>query len=470
MEDITIIPRPKTILYIGYNYNSSYFMIGTDIGFQVHQTYPLALKFSRILNGGIGLVQNLNKSNIFCLVGGGVSPKYAPNKLLIWDDKQNKEIYEFRFNSFVLNCFIKQKYIFVFCKDTINIISVQAMKTVEIILTIDNPDGIGTISSNVDKYILSWPDLAKGNIAIKDFSELKSSSVILNANNQDKNSIFKQKLIFKAHKSDIVFLKLNSEGNRLASASQRGNIIRIFDTIKGDVLQELKRGTGDAKIYSINFSFDNNFMALTSDHGTAHIFVINKNIKEVTNTLANSSKVIKEQENIKNNHNKNKDIQNIKKDDVDDFDIIDKEDNENDNEDKEIIINKDDDNDDDKEVIINKDDKEDNKEKNNNDNFEIIDNDLTNSEVFEKSKNSNFGNQKSILSGVSKIIGFSNIFQNEWSFTSFKIPYKYQSFISFIPGDKNNNKVIVVDKIGNYTVAEINNEKESKIIQKDLLI
>lgn len=458
MEDLTIIPRPKTILYIGYNYNSSYFMIGTDIGFQVHQTYPLALKFSRILNGGIGLVQNLNKSNIFCLVGGGVSPKYAPNKLLIWDDKQNKEIYEFRFNSFVLNCFIKQKYIFVFCKDTINIISVQAMKTVEIILTIDNPDGIGTISSNVDKYILSWPDLAKGNIAIKDFSELKSSSVVLSANSLDKNSIFKQKLIFKAHKSDIVFLKLNSEGNRLASASQRGNIIRIFDTIKGCVLQELKRGTGDAKIYSINFSFDNNFMALTSDHGTAHIFVINKNIKEVSNTLANSSKVFKEQENIKNNNNKNKEIQNIKKNDVDDdFDIIDKEDNDNDdNNNKEVIINKDD-----------NDDNDDNKE-NNNDNFEIINNDLTNSEVFEK--NNNFENQKSILSGVSKIIGFSNIFQNEWSFTSFKIPYKYKSYISFIPGDKNNNKVIVVDKIGNYTVAEINNEKESKIIQKELLI
>ena len=95
MEDINIVLHPKKILYIGYNYNSSYFMIGTDIGFQVHQTYPLALKFSRILNGGIGLVQNLNKSNIFCLVGGGKSPKYAPNKLLIWDDKKKRKYMNF---------------------------------------------------------------------------------------------------------------------------------------------------------------------------------------------------------------------------------------------------------------------------------------------------------------------------------------------------------------------------------------
>ena len=75
MEGLINIPRPKKILYIGYNYNSSYFMIGSDIGFLVHQSYPLALKFSRVLKGGIGLVQILNKSNIFCLAGGGLSQK-----------------------------------------------------------------------------------------------------------------------------------------------------------------------------------------------------------------------------------------------------------------------------------------------------------------------------------------------------------------------------------------------------------
>ena len=169
MEDITIIPRPKKILYIGYNYNSSYFMLGTDVGFQVHQSYPLALKFSRVLNGGIGLVQNLNKSNIFCLVGGGESPKYAPNKLLIWDDKKGKEVYEFRFSSFVTNCFIKTKFIFVFCKDSINIISMKTMKIMKEIAIKNNPEGIGSISSDMDLYILSWPSFNQGEIEIKDF-------------------------------------------------------------------------------------------------------------------------------------------------------------------------------------------------------------------------------------------------------------------------------------------------------------
>ena len=491
MEDIAIIPRPRKILFIGYNYNSSYIMIGTDIGFQVHQTYPLALKFSRVLNGGISLVTNLNKSNIFGLVGGGESPKYAPNKLLLWDDKQGKEIYEFRFNSFVLNCFIKLKYIFDFCKDTINIISMKTMKTAETIITIDNPNGIGSISSSIDKYILCWPDLDKGKIAIKDFSELKSNSVVLSAISKDKNSIFKSKLSFQAHESEIVYLKLNNDGSKLATASKRGYIIRIFDTIKGCVIQELKRGSGDAKIYSINFSFDNNFVALTSDHGTAHIFVINKNIKEVSNVLSKSSNIIFEvDKNINNNIINENNINNTDKDNnkkkeknkqsnLDDFDIIDSIDSEDEEEEKKNnkknnntqikqisnIIEKDDN--EDNKIIINNEIDNNNKYKEKDNGFEIINEDFTNSDVIEKQ---NYESQKSLLSSVSKMMGFSTIFQSEWSFASFKIPYRQQSFISFIQGDINNNKIIVIDKDGNYTVAEINSNKEAKIVKKDLLI
>lgn len=450
LNDITILERPREILYIGYNYNSSYFLLGTDIGFQVHNTYPLSLKFCRRLNGGIGLVQILNKSNIFCLVGGGVSPKYAPNKLLIWDDKKRKEIYEFRFNSFVLNCFIKLKYIFAICKDTINIISMQTMKTVETILTIENKSGIGTISSAIDKYILSWPDLAKGKIAIKDFSELKSCSITFSVSSNDDNSLFKKKLSLKAHESEIAFLKLNSDGSKLATASTRGNIIRIFNTINGNIIQELKRGNGDSKIYSINFSFDNNFIGLTSDHGTAHIFLLNKNIKEINNVLARSSQIFEEEVNKKGKNENNNDFNIIeesgKKNDLEDFHIV-----EDPNDKKDDKIN----------------DKKDEKKEAENDgnNFEIINEELISSDVLEK-KNTN---QTSILSGVSKMMGFNSIFQNEWSFTSFKIPYKKPSFISFVEGDKNNNKIIVIDKLGNYIAAEISTDKNVKTMSSYLI-
>jgi WD40 repeat protein len=374
-------------------------MLGTDVGFQVHQSYPLALKFSRVLNGGIGLVQILNKSNIFCLVGGGESPKYAPNKLLIWDDKKGKEVYEFRFSSFVSNCFIKIKYIFVFCKDSINIISMKTMKIIKEIAIKNNPEGIGSISSDLDKYILSWPSFGQGEIEIKDFQEIKLNS---------------QNIKLKAHSSEINYIKVNNDGTKLASSSINGTTIRIFNLINKQIIQEFKRGNGSAKIYSLNFSNDNNIFVLTSNHGTAHIFLIN---------LKNS----------KNSLNKNQ-----QKSELSNLNIMDKK----------ILIKK--------EIEINNENDD-----NNEDAFEIINNELTSSEIINE-------NQKSIFNGVSQIMGLNNIFQKGYSYTSFKIPTKKESFISFINGS--NNKIIVVDKLGNYTLAEIKKNKEVKITKRELLI
>ena len=65
------------------------------------------------------------------------------------------------------------------------------MKTVEVILTINNKEGIRAISSTIDKYILYWPDLDKGKIAVKDFSEFKSCSVTISTSSHGRNSILK---------------------------------------------------------------------------------------------------------------------------------------------------------------------------------------------------------------------------------------------------------------------------------------
>ena len=69
-------------------------------------------------------------------------------------------------------------------------------------------------------------------------------------------------------------MALNLEGTWLATASEKGTLIRIFDTTSGAQLRELRRGADKAVIYSITFNHSSDWLAVSSDKGTVHVFAI----------------------------------------------------------------------------------------------------------------------------------------------------------------------------------------------------
>ena len=68
---------------------------------------------------------------------------------------------------------------------------------------------------------------------------------------------------------------LNYVGTLLATASEKGTIIRIFSTESGQPLHELRRGAEKADIYSICFDIKSKWLACSSDRSTIHIFSVN---------------------------------------------------------------------------------------------------------------------------------------------------------------------------------------------------
>lgn len=79
-------------------------------------------------------------------------------------------------------------------------------------------------------------------------------------------------MLIKAHDSDLAQIALNIDGSRIASASDKGTLIRVWDCHTGELIRELRRGVDRAEIYCLCFNPLSTFLACSSDKGTVHIF------------------------------------------------------------------------------------------------------------------------------------------------------------------------------------------------------
>ena len=76
-----------------------------------------------------------------------------------------------------------------------------------------------------------------------------------------------------AHDTPLAALTFNSSGSLLATASEKGTVIRIFSAPTGNKLFELRRGVKRcAVIYSLSFSSDDRYLSASSNTETIHIF------------------------------------------------------------------------------------------------------------------------------------------------------------------------------------------------------
>lgn len=242
------------LLSLSWNQDYGCFASGTSCGFRIYNCDPFKETFRRDLKyGGFGIVEMLFRCNILALVGGGANPQYPPNKVMIWDDHQSRCIGEFSFRSDVRAVKLRRDRIVVVLEHRIYVYNFTDLKLLHQIETLANPKGLCCLSHHPNTSVLACPGLQRGQVRLEHFG-LKVTKFI------------------SAHDSRIACMTLTMDGLLLATASTKGTLIRIFNTMDGSRLQEVRRGADRAEIYSIALSPTVKWLAVSSDKGTVHLF------------------------------------------------------------------------------------------------------------------------------------------------------------------------------------------------------
>lgn len=250
----------SSVQSVSFNQDFGCFACGLESGFRLFNVDPLKSTYGEKLDGGIAKVEMLFRCNYVALIGNGTKASFPSNAVVVWDIANRSEVTRIEMNADVNGVRLRRDRIVIILETKIHVFSfTDSPSQLHVFDTSQNPRAICCLCPSSNNSLLVFPSPT-------------SPSVVMCVNLADPDAPAKT---ITAHMRPLATIALNSDGTQIATASEKGTIIRVFDTSCGTMLRQLRRGTNPAIIFCLNFSPDSSMLCVSSNHNTVHLFDLN---------------------------------------------------------------------------------------------------------------------------------------------------------------------------------------------------
>ncbi|CAN8100268.1 unnamed protein product [Discula destructiva] len=255
----------RRALSVKFNDDKEFFAIGLETGFWILQTADAKPVVKKNLKSGIGMAQMMGSTNVIALVGGGIRPMKEGHRVIVWDESKQKDSWEIQTKAPIRAVNIRSGNVFIALQNSLQVYSLSTRKLGPTYQTADNLCGILCVS---DKLV-AFPGRVAGQIQIVEVATGDVSMIL-------------------GHDAPLRALSFSQDGEMLASASEKGTMIHIYNTRNCATICEVRRGMDQAHVFDLCFSPSGALLASTSDKGTLHIFDIPRPGRNLPDTAAPS--------------------------------------------------------------------------------------------------------------------------------------------------------------------------------------
>lgn len=238
---------------VSFNNINSLVTCATDSGYYIYSINPTLEKRKYCDIGGLSFMKIYNTSNIIVLVGGGANPYKSKDRLFLRDQKFDKNLISIDVSEQIKNILLCKEKIVVAVTKKVYLFDWDG-EMQHFVETFCNENGLCVL--NEETSTIATLGSTKGQICLW-------------------NYITGTKQTIDAHITNVEVIAISSDGRYIATASETGTLIRVFDIENPHKPKyEFRRGSQTANIYAISFSPKNDFLACSSSNGTLHVFDI----------------------------------------------------------------------------------------------------------------------------------------------------------------------------------------------------